>query len=227
MGAPTRVWPIVTSCWDCRRRRFPDSACPSLGRPPYGRWRSTISSSKHTRRLRRCWRSSTGTALARNASSIGHSSLDQSYATLHHWHSLFLLAAEGRFDEAEDEIGWAEQLDPISLPINLGHALVPLLRGHSDDVISQCAKVLNLDSGYYLAHWFRGRALDQIGRLSGRHRRARESAGRRQRRECLPGAHTWRARPRLRPLGQEGSRRGNPRRTGGLVQNELTSTSST
>ena len=89
--------------------------------------------------------------------------LDQSYATLHHWHSLFLLASEGRFDEAEDEIGWAEQLDPISLPINLGHALVPLLRGHCDAAISQCTKVLNLDSSYYLAHWFLGRALDQLG----------------------------------------------------------------
>ena len=89
--------------------------------------------------------------------------IDPSYATLHHWHSLFLLASEGRFDEAEDEIGWAEQLDPTSLPITLGHALVPLLRGHCDGVITQCTKVLNLDSGYYLAHWFQGRALDQLG----------------------------------------------------------------
>ena len=89
--------------------------------------------------------------------------LDQNYATLHHWHSLFVLASEGRFDEAEDEIGWAEQLDPTSLPITLGHALVPLMRGRFDDVISQCSKVLSLDSSYYLADWFRGRALDQLG----------------------------------------------------------------
>lgn len=89
--------------------------------------------------------------------------LDQNYATLHHWRSLFLLASDGRFDDAEDEIGWAEQLDPVSLPIALGHALVPLLRGRCDDVISQCTKVLNLDSSYYLAHWFLGRALDQSG----------------------------------------------------------------
>ena len=89
--------------------------------------------------------------------------LDQNYATLHHWHSLFVLASAGRFDEAEDEIGWAEQLDPTSLPITLGHALVPLMRGRFDDVISQCSKVLSLDSSYYLADWFRGRALDQSG----------------------------------------------------------------
>ena len=33
---------------------------------------------------------------------------DPSYATLHHWYSLYSLTPEGRFDEAEDEIEWAE-----------------------------------------------------------------------------------------------------------------------
>jgi serine/threonine-protein kinase len=89
--------------------------------------------------------------------------LDPGYATLHHWHSVFLLAPGSRFDEAEDEIEWAEQLDPISLPITLGHALVPLFRGSRDGVIDQCTKALRLDSNYYLAHWFLGRAHDQSG----------------------------------------------------------------
>ena len=44
---------------------------------------------------------------------------DPSYATLHHWYSIYALAPLGRFDEALDEIEWAEQLDPTSLTINL------------------------------------------------------------------------------------------------------------
>lgn len=89
--------------------------------------------------------------------------LDRSYATLHHWYSLISLLPEGRFDEAEDEIQWAEQLDPISLPINLAHAFVLLIGNNCQAAISQCTKVLGLDPNYYRAHWFMGLAHDRLG----------------------------------------------------------------
>ena len=88
---------------------------------------------------------------------------DPSYATLHHWYSLYSLTPERRFGEAEDEIEWAEQLDPISLPINLGHALMLYLGDDCPAAIAQCMKVLSLDASYYRAYWPLGLAHDRLG----------------------------------------------------------------
>ena len=86
--------------------------------------------------------------------------LDQSYATLHHWFGLFLLAPQGQLAEAVDEVEWAMQLDPISLPINADLALLHVWRGHCDSAIRQCKKVLELDPNYHRAYWFLGAAHD-------------------------------------------------------------------
>ena len=91
---------------------------------------------------------------------------DRSYATLHHWYSLYSLTPEGRFDEAEDEIEGAKHLDPISLPINMGHALVLYLGDDCPASIVQCMKVLDLDSSYYRAYWFLGLAHDRLGNFA-------------------------------------------------------------
>jgi serine/threonine-protein kinase len=88
---------------------------------------------------------------------------DPTYATVHHWYSLYALTAAGRFDEAEDEIEWAERLDPISLPINMGHAQVLHLADNCPAAIAQCEKVLGLDPRYYRAYWFLGLAHDRLG----------------------------------------------------------------
>ena len=88
---------------------------------------------------------------------------DASYATLHHWYSIYSLAPLGRFDEAEDEIEWAEQLDPTSLTINLGHAQTLYLAGDCPAAIAQCTKVLRLDGRYYRAYWWMGLAHDRLG----------------------------------------------------------------
>ena len=91
---------------------------------------------------------------------------DRSYATLHHWYGLYSLAPEGRFEEALDEIEGAKQLDPISLPINMGHALVLYLADDCLASIVQCKKVLSLDSSYYRAYWFLGLAHDRLGNFA-------------------------------------------------------------
>ena len=91
---------------------------------------------------------------------------DPTYATLHHWCSLYALTPERSFDEADDEIEWAEQLDPVSLPINLGHAQVLQLADNSAGAIAQCNKVLGLDPSYYRAYWFLGLAHDRLGNFT-------------------------------------------------------------
>lgn len=88
---------------------------------------------------------------------------DASYATLHHWYSIYALAPLGRFDEAEDEIEWAERLDPTSLTINLGHAQTLYLVGDYPAAIAQCAKVLGIDGRYYRAYWWMGLAHSRLG----------------------------------------------------------------
>lgn len=82
--------------------------------------------------------------------------LDSGYATLHQWFSVFLLAPERRLAEALGVIKRAEELDPISLPIDLDRALVQIFAGQYDAAIEQCRKVLDLDAGYHRTHWFLG-----------------------------------------------------------------------
>jgi tetratricopeptide (TPR) repeat protein len=88
---------------------------------------------------------------------------DPSYATLHHWYSIYSLAPLGRFDEARHEIECAEQLDPASLTINLGHAQTLFLAGDYPAAIAQCMRVLRLDERYYRAYWWLGLAHDRLG----------------------------------------------------------------
>ncbi len=88
---------------------------------------------------------------------------DPSYATLHHWYSIYALAPLARFDEAADEIERAEQLDPTSLTISLGHAQTLYLAGDWSAAIAQCMKVLRLDARYYRTYWWLGLAHNQLG----------------------------------------------------------------
>ena len=146
---------------------------------------------------------------------------DPSYATLHHWYSIYSLAPLGRFDEAEDEIEWAEQLDPTSLTINLGHAQTLYLAGDCPAAIAQCTKVLRLDGRYYRAYWWMGLAHDRLGNFeaasdaleTARARGGGEIAFRAR----ILGAlgHTYGS------LGEIRSRLGRPRRVGSLVAIEL------
>src|SRR5260370_29743114 len=86
-----------------------------------------------------------------------------SYATLHHWYSIYSLAPLGRFDEAVDEIEWAEQLDATSLTISLARAQTLYLAGDCPAPIAQCMKVLRLDGRYYRTSWWLGLAPNPLG----------------------------------------------------------------
>jgi len=76
------------------------------------------------------------------------------YAPAH----LFLadyLKAMGRFDEALAEIGQAQELDPLSLVINIGVGHVLYLSGQYDRAIEQYKKAADLDPNFMITHvWF-------------------------------------------------------------------------
>jgi len=85
--------------------------------------------------------------------------LDPGYPTAHHWNGLFNLATAGRLAEAEDELDWAVELDPLSPPIIADVALVHCLRGDFDAAIAQCRRARELDPAFHRPDWFLGLTL--------------------------------------------------------------------
>jgi adenylate cyclase len=77
--------------------------------------------------------------------------LKPSYATAHHWYSIFLLVV-GRLDEAYDQAKKALELDPLSRAIghNLGEKLLYL--GRRREAIEQFERVIEENPDYALAH---------------------------------------------------------------------------
>ncbi len=82
------------------------------------------------------------------------------YATARHWHAHCLLAA-GRLDEASAEMRQAQNLDPLSLPINTGVGWCSYFARRYDDAINQYRKTLELEPNFALAHQTLGMALAQ------------------------------------------------------------------
>ena len=82
------------------------------------------------------------------------------YATARHWHAHCLLAA-GRLVEAAAEMRQAQNLDPLSLPVNVGVGWCSYFARRYDDAISQYRKTLELEPSFALAHQTLGLALAQ------------------------------------------------------------------
>ena len=77
--------------------------------------------------------------------------LNDHYATAHHWFGLYL-AARGRFDDAIAEVERAQQLEPLSLPINTDLGLVLYLARRYDEAITQYRVAIDLDPAFSDAH---------------------------------------------------------------------------
>ena len=77
--------------------------------------------------------------------------LNPNYATAHHWLSNFLLDM-GRFDEAISEIKRAQEIDPLSLPINTDVGATYLFARRYDEALAHLEKALELDPNYAWAH---------------------------------------------------------------------------
>ena len=87
--------------------------------------------------------------------------LKPDYATAHQWYAIHYLTANGRLEEALQEMKKALELEPTSLVMNsfLGATLYYL--GHYDEAIDQCRKTLEMDPNFAVAHWHLGLAYEQ------------------------------------------------------------------
>ncbi|HAF04209.1 MAG TPA: hypothetical protein DCG89_10495 [Spartobacteria bacterium] len=91
--------------------------------------------------------------------------LNPNYATAHHWYGNGPLKALGRFDEAIAEGKRAVELDPLSLINNADLGDNYYFARRYDDAIEQLRKTLEMDPGFYDAHWTLGKALEVKGAL--------------------------------------------------------------
>jgi TolB-like protein len=91
--------------------------------------------------------------------------INPSYAPAHHFFADYLKAM-GRFDEALEEIGKAEELDPLNLAINTGVGHVLYLSKQYDRSIEQYKKAVDLDPNFTLTHIWFGRPYLEKGMYS-------------------------------------------------------------
>ena len=80
--------------------------------------------------------------------------INPNYPPTHHFYA-DLLKAMSRFDEALREIEKAQELDPLSLAINIGVGHVLYLSRQYDQAIEQYKRAVDLDPDFMLTHvWF-------------------------------------------------------------------------
>ncbi len=85
--------------------------------------------------------------------------LDSSFATAHHWYSVFL-TARGRFEEAAREIAEARRLDPLSPAIATDVGFELFYAGKHAPAIAQLTEVVRTTPGFPLAHLWLGRTYE-------------------------------------------------------------------
>jgi serine/threonine-protein kinase len=75
--------------------------------------------------------------------------LNPNYPTAHHWYGdqLFLL---GRYDEAQQALRKAQQLDPLSLGINKDLAVALIYQRDYDKALEQCRKTLEIEPSFHV-----------------------------------------------------------------------------
>lgn len=86
--------------------------------------------------------------------------LNAGYAMAHNWFAVTVVA-QGRFNEAFDQIKRAQELDPLSLPINTNAGWLLHLARRYDEAIEQYLKTIELDEGFGLAHRRLGQTYEQ------------------------------------------------------------------
>ncbi len=89
--------------------------------------------------------------------------LNPNYPTAPHWYAVYLMSA-GRFDEALTQIRRAQELDPLSLPINMTLGWVLLNARQYDQSAEQLRKTLEMDPNFILAHHRLGLVYEQQGK---------------------------------------------------------------
>ncbi len=77
--------------------------------------------------------------------------LNPGYATAHHWYGVHL-AAQGRLDEAQRELGTALDLDPLSPVVNLNMGYPAYYRRSYGEALGHFSKALALNAAFAPAH---------------------------------------------------------------------------
>lgn len=90
--------------------------------------------------------------------------LDATYATGHQWYGN-LLTAQGRFDEAEQAMRRAMELDPLSLIARAALGWSLHYAREDERAFVELGRVLGVDPTFELAHLWTGQALKALGRL--------------------------------------------------------------
>ncbi|MBS1807121.1 MAG: tetratricopeptide repeat protein [Acidobacteria bacterium] len=88
--------------------------------------------------------------------------LNPNYPTAHHWYA-YDLVAQGRLDEAIQQIKRAQELDPVSLSINNDVGEIYWFARQYDQAIERCRKTLEMDATFIPAHQTIGLAYAQKG----------------------------------------------------------------
>ena len=92
---------------------------------------------------------------------------DPGYATAHHWYAL-LLAIEGRFDQALEEIKRAREVDPRSFPINKDQGEILFYARRYPEAIAQLRAAIEADpanDNVPTAHYWIRNCYEQLGDL--------------------------------------------------------------
>ena len=86
--------------------------------------------------------------------------INPNYPVARQWFAIFLMSA-GRFDEALAQARRAQELDPLSLPINMTLGWVLLTARQSDQSVEQLRKTLEMDPNFILTHHRLGLVYEQ------------------------------------------------------------------
>ncbi len=90
--------------------------------------------------------------------------LNPGYSIAYYWYSRLLIQL-GRKEEAFAAIRSALELDPLSLPINMGLAWLQYLAGDYEATIRQCRNLLEIDPGFLPGRVVMVLSYEQTGRL--------------------------------------------------------------
>lgn len=83
------------------------------------------------------------------------------YAEAHHWYAIFL-ANMARHQEAEPEAKRAQELDPLSLLMNMTPALTSYLARRHDRSVEALLKIIELEPNFPAAHSVLGNVYEQM-----------------------------------------------------------------
>lgn len=89
--------------------------------------------------------------------------LRPSYPTASHWYAEYLMTM-GRHDEAIAKIKHSQELDPLSLIINVAVGWSLYMGRRYDEAIEQLRRTVELERSYPVTHWILGLAYRKTGR---------------------------------------------------------------